>query len=646
MGSVYLAEDTLLHRQVAVKFPIVTEDRTPGYETRLLREARSASRVSHPNVAVIHDCGTHKGQPYIVMELVRGTGLDELLERGPLPLRRSLEIAAQAADALSEAHRNNVIHRDIKPANIRIDERGTAKVLDFGLARQTKAALATGAPQATESLDLMVSGTPAYMAPEQARGCECDERTDVFALGAVLYECLTGARAFRGANPMDILVQVLQADPAPPSRLQAQIPAAVDRIVMKALAKDPALRFQSAEEMRSDINAALQLTLPDSPLALTLAWAGASREPERRAGAQPARRRLRAMAALLAAALLGGAAWVWWHARPYEPPAEAMRWYKEGMDRLRDGTYYTAGKAFERTVQLAGSYAAGHARLAEVWEYLDYGDRAREELLRAEAAASGSRLTRSDTLYLEAVRDTLTFNQQAAVGRFKQIVELAPEQEKADAVLDLGRAYERAELLDDAVRSYEEAARRQPEHAAAFLRLGILHVRQLKQKEAAAAFDRAAAIYQTLGNLEGLTEVAYRRALLANRMGRFAEAGALLQQGLKLADTTGNPHHKIVLLLQSSSVLHTQGDADGARRAAAEALGMARDNGLENLTTRGLLELGNSYWAQGNADEALKHYGQALDYSRRFRSPWNQARALFFTCQRPDRHRRGRAGVA
>ncbi len=235
MGIVYAAVDTRLGRRVAIKFLTVTSDQ--HYRARFLREARSVSLLSHPNIATIFDYGeTNEGQPYIVMELVRGKTLGALLLGNSVGLRRAVEIAESVAEALGEAHTHGIVHRDIKPANIVITERGRVKVLDFGLAKQLFEEQFYAADQdaktlfATRTRSEVVVGTPLYLSPEQATGGKVDGRSDLFALGSMLYECVAGRSAFTGSSVIEIGAQVLHVDPPVPSSINPNVPAELDRI--------------------------------------------------------------------------------------------------------------------------------------------------------------------------------------------------------------------------------------------------------------------------------------------------------------------------------------------------------------------------------------------------------------------------------
>ncbi len=254
MGEVYLAEDVRLGRPVALKFlpPALKAD--PDSRARLLNEARAASLLRSPNIAVTYDIGEYGGSDFIVMEYVEGELLSKRVASGPLPIREAVEVGVQVSDALDEAHGRGIIHRDIKSANLIRTERGLVKVLDFGLAKflavNERDAIVTQ-PQVT--IAGMVVGTISYMAPEQALGRSVDHRADLFSLGVVLYELATGRTPFAGTVATEIVDKILHETPAPPSALNATAPKAFDAIVMRALEKSPTFRYQSARDMRQDL---------------------------------------------------------------------------------------------------------------------------------------------------------------------------------------------------------------------------------------------------------------------------------------------------------------------------------------------------------------------------------------------------------
>jgi eukaryotic-like serine/threonine-protein kinase len=257
MGEVYRARDTRLDRVVAIKILPSQFSADAVYKQRFEREAKVISRLNHPHICVLHDIGQQDGIDYLVMEFVEGETLAKRLEKGPLPLEQVLKIGAQIAEALDKAHRNGVAHRDLKPGNIMLTASG-AKLLDFGLAKPV-APLANVATMTATMPDSPVTekgtivGTFQYMSPEQLEGKELDGRSDIFSLGAVLYEMLTGKRAFEGKSRLSIASAILEKEPAPISSIKPVTPPALEHAIRRCLAKDPEERWQSARDLALEL---------------------------------------------------------------------------------------------------------------------------------------------------------------------------------------------------------------------------------------------------------------------------------------------------------------------------------------------------------------------------------------------------------
>jgi serine/threonine-protein kinase len=275
MGTVYKASDPVIERVVAIKtinLELSREERAE-FEERFYREAKSAGRLNHPNIVTIYDVGETGDAAYIAMEYIEGESLRDVLDSGVvLPLKRICQIAVQIANALNYAHENNVVHRDIKPANIMISRNRDVKIMDFGIAL---------IPTGSRTQAGTVLGSPKYMAPEQLAGKATDGRADIFSLGAVLYEMLTGATPFNGENLSAIMYKILNDEPTLPSELNARVPKVFDRIIAKALAKRPEDRYQTARDFSRDIRSEEVLaTLEPQPSAQKNAAVFAKRHAE------------------------------------------------------------------------------------------------------------------------------------------------------------------------------------------------------------------------------------------------------------------------------------------------------------------------------------------------------------------------------
>jgi tetratricopeptide (TPR) repeat protein/tRNA A-37 threonylcarbamoyl transferase component Bud32 len=642
MGVVYIAEDTLLGRRVAIKMLTIKPGQDEHhFRNRFLREARAVSALSHPHIATVHDYGeTKRGQPYIVMELVKGETLGDLMTAGSLTITRALQIIQQVAEALAEAHRNGVVHRDIKPSNVAIDHRGDVKVLDFGLAKQlnVEAKDATDPERQTlltsQTQEGVIVGTPLYLSPEQALGAEIDARSDIFAVGSLLYECVAGRPAFDGESRMEICTKVIRDDPVLPSKVNPDVPAMVDRITMKALAKQPAKRYQSASELVADLGTALSASgIASRAVPRITLHADGNRPTGAMATLSDIFRRPRisvgyVIAGVAIALLVGFVVWLALRPKPYNPKPEAKRLYDQAVDALRQGAFFKSSKILQQTVLEDDRFALAYARLAEADMELDNSDDAKDQLIRANDLAKNIALPQVDAIRLQAITDTVKRDFAGAAENYRQIAAKVPDAEKAYALVDLGRAYEKNEKSDQAIASFREATQRDSRYASGFLRLGVALRRNRKFAEADAALTQASNLFSIANEVEGMTEVMIQRGLLLSQQGRIAEAQTELQQALQRSVTLDNHDQQIRALQELSNTSIMAGDAAKAREYSQQATQLAQANGMENLTTAGLLEIGNSYFIKGDFAEAEKNFNEALRLAQLYKARFNEARAV------------------
>jgi len=553
MGVVYRAEDVRLGRSVAIKFLPAAVSADASSAGRFRREARAASALNHPHICTVHDVGSHEGRDFIVMELLEGETLRHRIARGLPPVDEVCRLGAQIADALDAAHAAGMIHRDIKPANVFVTAHGEAKVLDFGLAKFlgpgiSEAALGSSEAAETVTTDAPLTGagtalgTPAYMSPEQARGEALDARSDLFSLGALLYEMTTGRRPFSGSTAATVFDGILNRDPEPIRALRADVPDELGRIGSKALEKDPALRYQSAAEMRTDL-----LRMARDPTTRVSGLAGANRGPFR------ARSGLILSALALFAALLGAhrLGWLPGSAREGPQPTSA-RPGASGRSRpeadvtqlkIRDlesrarilmenfsdpESLRLSLDAWEAVRALDADYApalagAATARSLIAWNSqpdpgtLDLAERDGERAMELDPelpeayvslafvytlrglADAGERMSaRSAEM---APDDPWVLQSRARFlmdrfGRFAEAESLARRATEVDpehfpAWFQLGWAQMQLNRLEAAERSFQKASRLQPSFAAAPIGLGVLDLRQGESEKARQHFDRA-----------------------------------------------------------------------------------------------------------------------------------------------------------
>ncbi len=617
MGDVYEVDDLELHERLALKTirsEVVSHGRALA---RFKHEVQFAKRVSHPNVCRIHDLGTHRGPAadvvFLTMQLLAGETLGQRLRRdGRMNLPEALPLVVQMAEALGAAHDAGVIHRDFKPSNVMLT--GTkAMVTDFGLARSAAAGEDAASAELTESGNLV--GTPAYMAPEQLTHGELTPATDIYALGLVMFEMLTGKRPFHGATPLDSALKRLTEAPPPPDRLVPGLDPRWGTVILRCLEREPAKRYQRT----GDVIRALTPGAESATQTLTGFVPGFVGRFVKRPLPWFA-----VASVLLVVAAVGS---VWFLGR-HSPPKEALRWYEEGTRALRDGTPFTAMKSFERAVQLDGDFTLAHARLAEAATELDSMDKAKSEMLRASPPAYQSFfLSAEEKLRLQAVYFVLIKDFAQAAAKYKELAARVGSAERPAVLVDLGRAYESGGKFPEALASYSESAQRDGQFAAAFLRRGILEVKQQQSAKATDDFDKAEQLYRTEGKSEGLTEVLYQRSSLLRRSGKLEESRAPNEKALEMARATGDEYHQIRALLVLSFLSNNSGDTEGGQQQAQQAIDLARRAGIDVLAASGLIEIGNALFLKGDNAAAEPYLRNAIEAAKRFQAVRVEARA-------------------
>lgn len=638
MGEVYLAYDSVLRRKVAIKLLSSRLVEDAQAKKRLLREAQAAANLDHENICAIYEIGEEEGVSFIVMQYIEGESLSDRLRTKPPGLIESLDIVTQVSRALEEAHSKGVVHRDIKPQNIMITPRGAVKVLDFGLAKMVfpdEASLSEDTQSLLTDAGLII-GTAPYMSPEQAKSAAIDHRSDLFSLGAVLYECVTGTQAFTGSSPMEICGKVIHEDPFAASKVNPRVPPELDHLVLKLLAKKPNDRYQSATELFRDLGHVSDVLRRDNQTDAGPGKQGAdrSRVSEFLHASSIVVRRPRVyipvlMVGMVLPIFMALRMSSLWPEGLHKPSAEALRWYQTGTEHLRNGAYYQASLALEHATKADDRFALAYARSADAWTELDYSDKAKDALLRvATLVPNRSVLPKTDALYLEAVTDTVARDFEGAIKAYLEIARRVPDSEKAGASIELGRALEKNEDLKGAIEAYQKAVSLNNQYPAGFLRLGILLGRQQNLAGAETAFSEAEALYRDLGNYEGVTEVSFQRGLALSKQGNTQQAQDQLQRALDLTATTKNDYQRINAMLQLSALICIQGDTVRARASAREAIDAARSADMDNLTTQGLIDLGYAFLFRNNLADATVYLNEALGIAQRNKGRRNEARAL------------------
>ena len=652
MGVVYEAEDTRLGRHVALKF-VAEKVMVPETVERFHREARAASLLNHPNICTVHDVGEAGGYHFIAMELLEGTTLEKLLEQGPLPMEKLLPLAIQIANGLDAAHTRGVIHRDIKPANIFITPDGRAKIMDFGLAKFLQApggSLVSAADAQTTLPHLTMPGAPmgtaTFMSPEQVRGDELDARSDLFSLGTLLYYMASGVFPFRGKTLAVILSGILERSAAPPREVKSNLPEKLQDIILKALEKDRADRYQSARDMAvdlrrllRDLSAASGFAISD-PALITLP-PGSLTSGAVAAQAVAVRSRGRRLAPAIAAAALlvglaGAVAYRKFSApRPpaTEPGTSEIRSLVvlplENLSRDPSQDYFADGMTDELISKLSNLSALRVISRTSAMRYKGakkpLPEIARE--LKVDAVVEGSVLRSNNRVRINArliraanetqiwsegyerdLRDILALQSDVAGAIAREVrVKIAPEEssrlasksevdpEAYQAYLQGRIAFSRVtpESLTQAVEYFNLAIAKDPNYALAYAGLADAHI-------------------QLAGRLAAPTKA-------------MPMAKTSIERALKLDESLGEAHSSLAQVR-----LFYDFDWEGARAEFRRALELNPRSALIHQMN------GLFFAAQGKASEALSESGRVLEFDPVSTSSGCVRARLFYYARRYD----------
>lgn len=616
MGEVFEAHDRQTGK-IALKTIRADIASSPQMFARFRREVQLARKVSGQQVCRIHELfllpesSGSQTTAFLTMEFLEGVTLSKrLADSGPLGRDEALPIALDICEGLRLIHEQGIVHRDLKTANIMLCGRNgkiRAVLMDFGLAWLDSSGSTT--PNAVTLSEIpvqtsqeLLAGTPAYMAPEQFEGKAVSPATDVYALGVVLYELVTGRQPYAADTPMAAAIRHAR-QPDPVSSVRSHIPRHWDRVIQRCLEYDPERRFQQAGDVAAALRASplrIHNIRQDRPLIL---W----------------------LTAVVVATMIAFLGISWWRTlQYYRPGAEAQRWYDEGLSALREGSYLKATNELGKATASDRHFVMAHARLAEAWSNLNFDGAAQQEMLIA--SAGEGRVPPLDRMYLDAIRDTLTRDFNGALALYTVILERVPTSDKAVGYLDLGMAEERVGDPQHALEYYAKASSLNRDNPAPWLRAGMLQTRMNNVPEADQDFARAQVLYTAEMNPEGQAELDYQRGYLASLKGKVANSISYLHRSVDEGKEISSPQLQIRAFTQLSSTECASGQYEQAIADANSAIQLARSHQLDTWAAMALAWLANTHLQQGSA-----HFEEAdseLKDAREMATESQQGRAL------------------
>ncbi|HKA21484.1 MAG TPA: protein kinase [Blastocatellia bacterium] len=558
MGEVYLAQDQKLERLVAIKFLPMDLAQDDNANKRLIREARAAAALDHPNICAIHEVGDEGGRTFIVMQYVDGETLATRIQRKPLELKEACQIAAQVADALAKAHSSGIIHRDIKPQNIMITERGQAKILDFGLAKVSANRNDLASEAETQSMmtqDGLIVGTVLYMSPEQVKGESLDKRSDIFSFGVLLYEMISGRQPFAAQTPAEIISAILTTEPLPIAHYSIAIPASLEQIIRKCLVKDRQNRYQVMEDVAADLETARSDSDSVPNVARTTATIMMAATDK---GLKiPAFMRSRLGLALVGVTVLAAALVFLYVSFPSAPQRMQTANAKSVDSPAYD--YYLRGKVnagsenrennesaiklLNEAVKADPGFAAAWADLARAYgiKSLFFAPESEKKKLNEDAkvALEKALILSPDLAEAHFVQGVLlwshdnNFPHEQAIKSFNRAIALDPNLDEAHH--QLGVVYFHIGLLDKAWDEVEKALAINPANTLARFRLGTIRRHQGKYEEALAIFKTVPPDANPAILNRGMAEVLFE-------LGRTEESLSIVEDYLRTypTDVGGN----------------------------------------------------------------------------------------------------------
>jgi tetratricopeptide (TPR) repeat protein len=603
MGEVWAATDRQLNEPVAIKAVAAAFlDDAEGI-SRFKREIQLARRVAHPNVCRVHDLVEDRragSRVFLTMELVDGETLAAVLAQGePLPWPEALWIFRQIVAGLSAAHAAGVVHRDLKPANVML-QRGPKEprvvIMDFGLARAAEPDGQIGLSRTQHPI-----GTPDYMAPEQITGGVTTPATDVYALGSILFEMLTGEAPFKGGNTLESVMRRARERPRPLHGSVKGVTPRVDAVIARCLAFDAKDRYPTAGQVLE---------------ALESSWPQSWHTPGRAVVATGA-------VAVVAAA--GFAAVRFWPSTPTLTP-EAQRWYDDAQEGLAEGATVRALNDISRVVNAVPAYAPAHAALAEILLYLDMPGRAQEAMLRSgELAPERGGLPADDKAYIAGIQALLVRDCDTAVGHLRGRA-TAGTPDRVYRLLTVARALEQCDRPTDADAALKEAAGVDAQNAAVQLRRGRLLARR-DEPAALAALAQAETLFRNRANAEGRGDVLATRGGIEADKDRLEAADKTLAAAGDIARALDDTRLRIRVLLWQAVISRKRDDLAAARTLTDEAIALAQREGFETLALDGLFTAGNVQVTRNRFADAEILFGRVLAIADTYRHDAYRARA-------------------